>query len=87
MIPYEIKNSMLVKEFDKYIGEHPEFADNIQENALVAMLLEGDDEFSQWSRHQALNMAEKNQPIQYVKIKKLRPIQSRIEDLALETEF
>jgi len=31
------KNSMLVKEFDKYILEHPEFANQLPDNALVVM--------------------------------------------------
>ena len=29
------KNSMLVREFDKYILEHPEFSDSIPDDALV----------------------------------------------------
>ena len=36
------KNSMLVREFDKYILEHPEFADRIPDDALVVIQLEGD---------------------------------------------
>ena len=31
------KNMMLVREFDKYVVEHPEFADKIPDNALVVM--------------------------------------------------
>jgi len=45
----EKKNSALVKEFDRYVLEHPEFAENIPDNALVVMQLEGDEEFNQWS--------------------------------------
>ena len=43
------KNSMLVREFDKYILEHPEFADRIPDDALVVIQLEGDEEFNTWA--------------------------------------
>ena len=43
---FEIKNSMLVNEFDSYIREHPELAQNIPDKALVVLLLEEDDEFA-----------------------------------------
>lgn len=38
------KNTMLIKEFDRYILDHPEFADKIPNNALVVMQIEGDEE-------------------------------------------
>ena len=31
------KNTMLVREFDRYILEYPEFANKIPDNALVVM--------------------------------------------------
>ena len=82
---FEIKNSMLVNEFDSYVREHPELAQNLPDNAMVVMLLEDDKEFSQWNRRNAKKMAEKNQSILFVNIKKLKPIRSRIEELAIET--
>jgi len=82
---FEIKNSMLVNEFDSYIREHPEVAQNIPDNALVVMLLEEDVEFSQWNRRNAKRMAEKDQSIVFINIKKLKPVLSRIEELAIET--
>ena len=84
---FELQNSMLVDEFDDYIREHSEFAQHIPDRALVALLLEDDEEFSSWSRQQARTMAEKNQPVLYVKIKKLRPVRSRIEELAIEAGY
>ena len=36
------KNTMLVREFDRYILEYPEFADKIPDNALVVMQIDGD---------------------------------------------
>ena len=79
------KNSMLVKEFDRYVLEHPEFADEIPDNALVVMQIEGDDDFNNWARETARKVAEKETPIVYITITELRPVRSRIEKLKLET--
>jgi hypothetical protein len=81
---YLEKNSMLVKEFDHYILEHPEFADEIPDDALVVMQLAGDEEFNRWSRELAQSQAEAGQPIVYVRVKRLGAIRSRIEELELE---
>ena len=75
---FERKNSDLVTEFDRYVREHPEFADQIPDGALVAVLLEGDEEFNQWSRDGARRQAEQGQPIVYAKIKQPEPVRSRI---------
>lgn len=79
------KNSMLVKEFDRYVLEHPEFADEIPDNALVVMQIEGDDDFNNWARETARKAAEKETLIVYITITELRPVRSRIEKLKLET--
>jgi len=50
---FEHKNAELVTEFDRYVLEHPEFTDQIPDGALVAMLLDGDEEFNRWSREGA----------------------------------
>jgi len=78
------KNSMLVKEFDRYIIEHPEFADRIPDNALVVMQIDGDEEFNNWARETAQGVAEKDTPIVYVTITEIKPVRSRIEKLRLE---
>lgn len=78
------KNSLLVKEFDKYVLEHPEFADRFPDNALVVMQIEGDEEFNNWARETAQRVAEKDTPIVYVTITEMRPVRSRIEKLRLE---
>lgn len=80
---FERRNSELVTEFDRYVREHPEFAERIPDNALVAMLVEGDEDFNRWSHDGAKRQAEKKQPIVYVKIKKIQPIRSRIEEVEL----
>jgi len=78
------KNSMYVKEFDRYIVEHPDFADNIPNNSLVVMQVDGDDDFNKWAKEAAGKVAEKDQPIVYVTITKFKPVRSRIETLKLE---
>ena len=81
---FEMKNTELIKEFDRYVREHPAFADDIPKNAVVVMQLEGDRKFNQWSRKLAETHAEEGQPIVYVRIKKLKPFRSRIEKLELK---
>ena len=78
------KNSVLVREFDKYVLEHPEFANQIPDNALVVMQIDGDEEFNIWVRETAQKVAEKNTPVVYVTITELKPVRSRIEKLRLE---
>jgi hypothetical protein len=78
------KNSMLVREFDRYILEHPEYADGLPDNALVIMQFEGDEEFNRWAKQTGKECAEGGNPIVYVTITELKPVRSRIEKLRLE---
>ena len=82
----ERKNTDLIKEFNRYMRDHPEFADKISNNAVIIMQLEGDKEFNKWSLKLAKYHAEKGQPVVYVRIKKIKPIHSRIEELELEQQ-
>lgn len=83
MTLFEVRNADLVSEFDRYVREHPEYADSIPDHALVALLLEGDEDFNEWSRQGAGAQAEEGQPIVYVKIKRLEPARSRIREVEL----
>jgi Family of unknown function (DUF5647) len=83
MNAFEKKNAELVTEFDRYVREHPDFAERIPNNALVAMLVEGDEEFNRWSQEGAKQQSEKGQSIVYVKIKRIQPIRSRIQEIEL----
>lgn len=76
-------NSMLAKEFDQYVRDHPEFAQQLPKGAMVALQMEGDDEFNDWSRRLAQAQADEDQSIVYIHIKKLREHRSRIEDLEM----
>lgn len=77
----ERKNTELVKEFNAYVREHPEFAEQIPNNAVVIMQLEGDEEFNQWSVNLAEGHRKEDRPVVYIRIKKIKPIRSRIEEL------
>jgi len=78
------KNTMLVREFDRYILEHPEFVDKLPDNALIIMQIEGDEEFNSWARDAGKIAAEKENTIVYVTVMELKPVRSRIEKLKLE---
>lgn len=80
----EDKNAEIIYEFDMYVLEHPEFAENIPPGAIVAMQINGVKEFNAWSKRLAKSQAEKGQPVVYVRIKKMKPIHSRIEEIELE---
>ena len=82
---FEKRNVLLGIEFDRYVKEHPEFRKKIPGNAQVILLLEGDEDFNNWSVRIGKEQAEKGQPLLYVMIKKLGPAHSRIEDLSLVT--
>jgi hypothetical protein len=80
---FEQKNAQLITEFDRYIIENPSYADSIPDGALVAMQVEGDDAFNEWSRAVAQKQTEKGQQVVYITIKKIRPVKSRIEELEI----
>ena len=80
----EIKHGILIKEFNKYVREHPRFAAKIPENARIILQLEGDKEFNRWSERLALLHLVDNQPVLYVNIKKMRQDRSRIQKLELD---
>jgi hypothetical protein len=80
---HEKRNSLLGMEFDRYLREHPKFANKIPDNAQVVLLLEGDEEFNKWSARIGKEQAAQDQPLLYVTIKKLAPAHSRIEELSL----
>jgi len=80
---FEQKNAQLLTKFDRYVIEHPHVADAIPNSALVAMEVEDDRDFNQWSQQMAHAQAEPGQQIVFIRIKKLRPVQSRIEELAI----
>lgn len=84
MNEFERKNTELIREFNRYVREHPEFADQIPEDAMVIMQLEGEEEFNRRARGLAEARKEEGRPVVLVRIQRLRPLRSRIERLELE---
>ncbi len=78
------KNLDLIFEFEKYILEHPDFAEHIPEGATLVMQVEGDEEFNRWSRRLGKKQMESGQSVVYITIKKMSPARSRIEKIEME---
>jgi len=74
----EKKHGILVTEFDRYVVEHPELAEQIPPNAQIVLQVEGDEEYNRWSVQLAEKQRERDQPFVFVKIKGLRPAKSRL---------
>lgn len=84
MNSFELKNTELIKEFNRYVREHPKVADQIPNDAIIVLHLEGDEAFNTWARQLAEGHQGERQSLVVVKIKKLRPLRSRIQQLELE---
>jgi len=79
------KNIDLNIEFSKYIFEHPELEDEIPKGSQVVLLPEYDKELCEYNLMIAEKQREKEQPVVYVKIKKLlAPRLSRVSKAELE---
>lgn len=72
-------NAELGAEFDRYVAEHPAWAQkHIPPGAKIALQMEGNTAFNTWSRQLAKRTRGENQPIILVCIEKLAPVRSRI---------
>ena len=72
-------NAELGAEFDRYVVEHPTWAQkHIPPGAKIALQVEGKAAFNAWSRQLAKRARGANQPIVLVRIEKLAPVRSRI---------
>lgn len=78
------KNLILGKEFDLYVLEHPEFGEEIPENALVVLMPEDDSELAETNLRMAEDMQETGQSLFIVRIKRMIPITSRIAEFEWE---
>jgi hypothetical protein len=80
------KNLILSTEFDRYVLEHPEFADKIPENAQVVFLPEDDLELREKNIEIAKAQREPGQAVVYVEIEKVAPQMSRLVNPVLRME-
>ena len=82
------KNFSLSIEFSKYIFEHPEIEDKIPKGAQVILLPEYDKELYDYNLMIAEKQRETDQPVVFVKIKKLlAPRLSRVSNAELEIKY
>jgi len=80
-----IKNHLLGVEFDRYLLENPELLDQIPENAEVYFLPEEDLELSQENLKAAQDRKAKGGKVLLVRIGRLSPPRSRLQDVRLES--
>ena len=72
-------NAELGAEFDRYVVEHPAWAQrHIPRGAKIALQIEGDAAFNAWSRRLAERTRSPDQRVVLVSIAKLAPVRSRI---------
>ena len=73
-----VKNLELSTEFDRYVLEHPDFADKIPLDALVVLLPKFDEELSNYNLRVAKKNREPGQSVVYVEIDGIKPQKSRL---------
>ena len=78
------RNLILSTEFDRYVLEHPEFAEKIPQNAQIVLLPEDDPELCRKNIEIVKDQCEAGQPIVYVHIEKVAPQVSRLLNPRLE---
>lgn len=80
------KNLVLTTEFDRYLLEHPEVAEQIPLNAQIVLLPDDDPELSQMNHKIAAAQREPGQPIVSVHIQQLAPAISRLVNPQITVE-
>ena len=82
MNPHSKLNALLGFEFQKYLMQNPEIADQIPSNTLLIFQIDGDEEFNKWNLETSLKNREKDQPVVRVSLRKWRE-KSLLEDLEI----
>lgn len=78
------KNHLLGIEFDRYLLEHPELMEQIPEGAEVIFLPEDDPDLLQENLKIVKDKKLKSGAVLMVRIGKLSPPRSRLQDVRLE---
>ena len=78
------KNLKLSTEFDLYLLEHPEVAEQLPENALIVLLPEEDAELCEKNLELSKTRREPGQPVVYVRVEKISPPRSRLVNPRVE---
>lgn len=76
---FEKLNAELGAEFDRYVAEHPAWAQkHVPTGSKIALQIERKAAFNAWSRQLAERTRRSDQSVVLVCIKKLAPVRSRI---------
>jgi len=76
--PFEQRHATLIREFNEYLFEHPEFTERIPPGAVVVLQVADDPEYNAWSRALAEANREPGRSFVYVHIETLAPRRSRL---------
>jgi len=79
------KNHLLGIEFDRYLLENPEILEQIPENAEIYFLPEDDPDLSQENLRIAEAQKTEGRKVILVKIGRLSPPRSRLQNVRLES--
>jgi hypothetical protein len=86
---FQVKYDELFTEFNRYILEHPEFAQRIPEDALVVLLDKSDPEFNSENlrRVEQYHKHDDNpeRPVVYIQADHLAPVKSRLRSPRMMT--
>jgi hypothetical protein len=80
------KNLILSTEFDRYVLEHPKFAEKIPLNAQVVFLPDDDPELSSINIRTAEQQREEGQQVVYIHVGSISPQISRLKNVSLEVK-
>ncbi len=75
---FEQRHATLIREFNEYLFDHPEFTEEIPAGAVVVIQVADDPEYNAWSRALAEANREPGRPLVYVHIEALAPRHSRL---------
>jgi hypothetical protein len=88
---FEDKYDELFTEFNRYVIEHPEFAQRIPEDALVVLLDKSDPEFNRENLRRVEQYHQHDdapaRPIIYIRADHLAPIKSRLRNPRMITRL
>ncbi len=75
----------LIHEFERYIHEHPSFAERIPYGAEVVLLPTYDKELREYNLRNSKINAESGRPVVHIEIDRLRPRRSQIVKPRMKT--
>ena len=74
----EVRHATLIREFNEYLFDHPEFLQDIPDGAIVVLQVADDPEYNAWSRALAEANREPGRSLAFVHVESLGPRRSRL---------